>query len=287
MHFHRVHIEVTNICGLACSFCPPKLLPSKIMPIPLFKTVLDQLQGKTRELAFHIMGDPFTLSSLGEYLDIAHASKFQVALTTSGHYLAITPESTLFHPAVKQINVSLNSFNKGGSKLSFDTYMDGVAALCTTKLQSYPKPFINLRVWNLDDQNSEADFNAKLFTKLSEVFDQELSPERLFETRPKSFRLASKVLLHFDRYFEWPTLSNPVESEGSCYGLTSHFGILADGRVVPCCLDAEGVITLGDVNNEPLSAILGSERSLSIRQGFAQGKACEELCRKCHYKLRF
>jgi len=287
MHFHRVHIEVTNICGLACSFCPPKLQPSKTMPLAFFKDVISQLQPYTKELAFHVMGDPLTLSNLDEYLGVSYEKGFEVVLTTSGYYLKKNSFKTLFHPGVRQINISLNSFNKNSLNLTFDDYMDAVFELCTQKLAHHPKPFINLRLWNFDEVCSEADFNRLLFKKLSDFFDIKLDVEELYANRPKSLRLASKVLLHFDSYFEWPSLDSTHDTQGTCYGLKSHIGILANGTVVPCCLDGEGVIDLGNLNDSTLDEVLSAPRATAIREGFMQAKAVEELCRKCSYKDRF
>lgn len=287
MHFHRVHIEVTNICGLACSFCPPKLQPSKTMPLPFFKDVISQLQPYTKALAFHVMGDPLTLSNLDAYLDASYKKGFEVILTTSGYYLKKSSFETLFHPAVRQINISLNSFNKNSLNLTFDDYMDAVFELCTQKLTHHPKPFINLRLWNFDEVCSEAEFNTILFKKLSDFFDSKLDVDELYANRPKSIRLASKTVLHFDSYFEWPSMDATHDTQGSCYGLKSHIGILANGTVVPCCLDSEGVIDLGNLNDTTLDEILASPRATAIREGFAVGKAVEELCKKCSYKDRF
>lgn len=287
MYFHRVHIEVTNICGLACSFCPPKLHPSKTMEAVFFEKVISQLRPYTKELAFHVMGDPLTLSNLGDYLDLTHQNGFEVSLTTSGYYLKRSSLETLFHPGVRQINISLNSYNKNSLNLTFEDYLESVLELCAAKIASYPKPFINLRLWNFDEECSEAEFNTLLFERLSNFFEIALDAQTLYTERPKSLRLASKVLLHFDSYFEWPSLSSAHESQGSCYGLRSHIGILSDGTVVPCCLDGEGVMELGNLHDSTLEEVLEGKRAKDIREGFMQGKAVEELCKKCSYKERF
>lgn len=287
MKFNRVHIEVTNICGLACSFCPPKLQPTKTMSLEFFEKVLLELQPYTKSLAFHVMGDPLTLSNLFEYLELADKYGFSVELTTSGYYLKSTPMEVLFHRAVRQVNISLNSYNKNSLNLSFEEYMSWVLRMCESKLQTYPKPFINLRVWNLDDVLSEAEFNEMLFEKIENFFDVSINLEKIYKENTKSLRLASKVLLNFDNYFEWPSLKSTHNSDATCYGLKSHIGILADGTVVPCCLDGEGVINLGNLHDTPLKEVLHSQRAQNMIEGFAQNKAVEELCKKCSYKDRF
>jgi len=287
MYFNRVHIEVTNICGLACSFCPPKLQPTKTMTLVFFEKVLLELQPYTKSLAFHVMGDPLTLSNLFEYLELAGKHGFEVELTTSGYYLAKTPMEVLFHPSVRQVNISLNSYNKNSLSLSFEEYIDGVLRACKDKLDKYPNPFINLRVWNLDDVLSEAEFNKKLFDKIENFFEVKINLDDIYKDKVKSLRLASKVLLNFDKYFEWPSLKSTHDSDASCYGLKSHIGILANGTIVPCCLDGEGVIDLGNLHKTSLKEVLNSKRAQDMIQGFSQNKAVEELCRKCSYKDRF
>ena len=287
MQFHRVHIEVTNICGLACSFCPPKLQPSKTMDLDFFEHILNELQGRTKELAFHVMGDPLTLSNLDEYLEVSEEKGFKVTLTTSGYYLKKTSFQTLFHPAVRQINISLNAYNKNSLNLTFEDYMNAVIELCQQKLAHYPLPFINLRLWNFDEACSEIDFNTDLFKRLQEAFDISLDVNALYKERPKSVRLASKVLLHFDSYFQWPSMDSSHDTQGTCYGLKSHIGVLADGTIVPCCLDGEGVINLGNLHESSLEEVLTSKRATDMRVGFEKGEAVEELCKKCSYKDRF
>lgn len=287
MHFNRVNIEITNICGLACSFCPPKTNPSKSMPLDLFEKILLQLQTYTKVLAFHVMGDPLTLSNLEDYLDIAYKHGFEVELTTSGYYLGKTKVETLFHKAVRQLNISLNSYNKNSLNMSFDEYIQNVLDACLHKLEYHPKPFINLRLWNLDNSYSEAEYNKLLFEKLGSFFKSEIDEKEIYESRVKSFRLASKVLLNFDSYFEWPSLSSTHESDATCHGLKSHIGILANGTVVPCCLDGDGIIALGNLNDTTLENILNSKRARDMIEGFKDAKAVEELCKKCSYKDKF
>ncbi len=282
MKFHRVYVEITNICGLKCTFCPPKILPTQTMSLALFEKILEELKPYTKELAFHVVGDPLVLSNLDQYLDYAHKLGFMVALTTSGYYLSKQPQDRLIHPAIKQINISLNSYNKNSMPISLEEYLSPIFGLCKAKPSSM---FINLRVWNLDEKMSEKSFNEKLFSYIEKNFNIILDIENT--KKPKPIRLSEKIRLHFDSYFEWPSLTCDNLSDGRCEGLKSHFAILASGKVVPCCLDKDGVIELGDLNSTPLKTILQSPRSIAIRDGFKKGIATEILCKKCLYKERF
>jgi len=285
--FYRVYVEITNVCGLRCSFCPTKELPSRQMDLDFFESIVLQLKPYTKEIACHVVGDPLTLSNLSEYLDIMQVHSMKAILTTSGYFLKKHSYETLFHPAVKQINISLNSYNKNDTALTFEQYMDPVLNLCQAKLEQEKELFINLRVWNLDEMMSERDFNEILFGKLSTAFNRVLDLKTVYRDKPKSIRLDNKILMHFDNYFEWPSLNNKVYGDGTCQGLQSHIAILASGKVVPCCLDCDGIIELGDLEKNNLDDILSNSRTQNMLKGFREGKAVEELCRKCSYKERF
>jgi radical SAM protein with 4Fe4S-binding SPASM domain len=286
--FHRAYIEITNVCGLACSFCPPKDQPTQTMSLSFFESVLVELQEYTRDIALHVMGDPMVLSNLDDYLDVAHDRGFSVMITTSGFYLDERRRTMVFHPCVKQVNISLNSFNKNSVSRSFEAYMENVLALCDEKLEQPREFFINLRLWNLDEKCSEEAFNEQLFALLEKYFGLDLGFIRASLSGDRqSIRVASKILIHFDRYFQWPNLNNEVVGDGYCHGLSKQIAVLADGRVVPCCLDGEGVIELGNLHVTNLGKILTSKRADTILAGFKSGHAVEELCQKCSYKERF
>jgi radical SAM protein with 4Fe4S-binding SPASM domain len=282
MKFHRAYIELTNICGIECSFCPPKTNPTVTMSVDFFEKVLKELSPYTKEIALHVMGDPLILSNINEYLDIAQKHNFRVMITTSGYYL--NKHKDIFHKVLKQINISLNTVNKNALKCTFDEYISGIFTLCANR--SNENIFINLRLWNLDESGSENFYNRQIFDKLEEFFKIEL-PKDLLTNPPKSLRLDKKILLHFDSYFEWPSLKSYHYSDGFCHGLSSQIAILADGRVSPCCLDGEGIIDLGNLHVESLRDILNTKRVKDIQEGFKNKIAHELLCQKCSFKDRF
>ncbi|MEA2029919.1 MAG: radical SAM/SPASM domain-containing protein [Campylobacterota bacterium] len=286
MKFHRVYIEITDICGLSCSFCTTQPA-NRTMSLEHFELIISQVKDYTQEVALHMMGDPLVLSNLKEYLEILQRHKLRAFITTSGYYTAKHHPTTLLHEATKQINISINSYNKNQNTLTLDEYLAPIFDLIEYKLSHNIDKFINLRLWNLDESLSERAFNQSFFDRVSARFDITLNSDEIYRQQPKNIRIASKTLLHFDSYFEWPSLDNPIYGNGRCQGLSSHFGILSNGKVVPCCLDSQGVITLGDITKEPLEEIFHSHKTKNIIDGFKKGIATEELCQKCSYKKRF
>jgi len=257
------------------------------MSLEFFEDIIKQSKQYTNEIACHVFGDPLTLSNLESYLDIIHRYGMKALLTTSGYYLANHTSQTLFHPSVKQINISLNAFNKNSNKMSFESYMESVLALCDEKARVDRDIFINLRIWNLDEQMSEEKYNDMVFEKLHKHFGIEIDTHAIRTDTKSSIRLEYKTLLHFDSYFEWPSMQNPLHGHGTCQGLDSHIAILASGAVVPCCLDSFGIMTLGNLHSISLDEILDSSRATKMREGFTKSICTEELCLHCSYKDRF
>ncbi len=283
MKFNKVYIELTNICGLSCSFCPVKNLPSQTMSLVFFEDILVQLKPYTKEIVYHIFGDPLTLSNLESYLDLSYKHNFKVHITTTGYYLKNFDTSLFLHKAIKQINFSLNSFNKNEMNRTLEEYLKPMFELCKLKLEKKVHNFINFRLWNIDNQNSEKNFNNQVFKHLENFFNIDLSNTNYKD----SIRLENQIKLHFDKLFTWPNINSTHFSQGSCHGLKSHFGILSSGIVVPCCLDSEGKVNLGNLHNKSLNNILSSLKVQNIINGFKNNKAVEELCQKCQYKDKF
>ena len=104
----------------------------------------------------------------------------------------------------------------------------------------------------------------------------------------KELKLANNVYFEVEEEFIWPNLDNDYYTEiGSCMGCRTHIGVLVDGTVVPCCLDSNGIINLGNIYKDNLSDIINGDLFQTIKNGFLNNKKCHELCRRCNfYDLR-
>ena len=105
--------------------------------------------------------------------------------------------------------------------------------------------------------------------------------------RNGSFFLRDHLYLERAGKFDWPDLSAGESGAQFCYGLRDQLGVLVDGTVVPCCLDHEGDVALGNLFTQPLTEILTSPRACALREGFSRRKPAEELCRRCGFAARF
>lgn len=87
--------------------------------------------------------------------------------------------------------------------------------------------------------------------------------------------------------FDWPDLDAPEAEVRFCLALRDQAAVLCDGTVVPCCLDHEGDIPLGNLFRQELEEILAGPRARALYDGFSRGKPPEALCRRCGFATRF
>ena len=281
MRFAKVYVEITNVCNLDCSFCPKTKRPAHFMTGDEFSAILDRLRGWTEYLYFHLMGEPLLHPDLGRFLELAGALGFRVILTTNGTLLDRTGETLLHSPGLHKVNLSLQSFeaNEGGS---LENYVNQCADFA--RRAGEQGILINLRLWNLDgtDTQGRNTENERILNCLRRTFPEPWAPSRGGQ------RLADRVYLNWGETFRWPELGvSEVNSRHFCYGLKDQLGVLCDGTVVPCCLDHEGDVPLGNLLEEELAAILEQPRTGAILEGFRQNRAVEPLCQRCGYAERF
>ncbi|MBR6826445.1 MAG: radical SAM protein [Oscillospiraceae bacterium] len=272
----KAYLEITNVCNLACSFCHGTGRKSKFLSVEEFRALAGKLKGKVEFLFFHLMGEPLLHPELHTFLQIAGELGFRVILTTNGTLLGKRTEELLSAPALYKVSISLHSYevNRGG--VSLEEYLHHCFAFC--KEASKQGILTVLRLWNQGGENQR---NQEILSLMEESF-----PGPWKDTYSGS-RVAERVFLEWGERFDWPDPSAP-EQEGSygCYGLRDQIGIHCDGTVVPCCLDADGGIPLGNLFTQELEEILTSDRAVSLKQALQNRKPCEELCRRCGYAAK-
>ena len=89
--------------------------------------------------------------------------------------------------------------------------------------------------------------------------------------------------------FEWPADSQQADarSHGTCKALETHCAILADGRIVACCLDYQGDLEIGHVLKGGVAQALNSPRAQAMRAGFSRNELVEPFCQRCQFCKRF
>ena len=281
--FQRIYVEIGNICNLHCSFCPSTSREQRRMNADEFRTVCERLLGHTEYLYLHVMGEPLYHPELCTFLDIAKEYGYKICITTNGTLLPVKQDALLSRAeAIHRISISLHCIEGNGAENTMENYLNNCISFA--KKAAEAGIYTVFRLWNLD--SAEGSGANKENALIEETIKREFQGE--WQKRWSGFRVAKNIFLEYAGLFTWPGESTAqAQDEGYCHGLCDQIAILADGTVVPCCLDSEGVIKLGNVFDEELSAILSGERAKNIREGFENGKMTEDLCKKCTYARRF
>lgn len=285
--FKKIYIEITNVCNLNCSFCSKSSRKPEFMKLDSFSAILDEIKPFTSYIYLHVKGEPLLHPELDKILNISCNKGFKVNLTTNGTLLKNATSILLSGQTVRQINISLHSFDEQLDTKYKNDYLNNIVVFVKEALET-TNMYISLRLWNLNKESDHQLANNEYIIK-SLIRDLCLpfpTPEII---KPgKNIKLADRLFMHFEYEFTWPDLNDSNDNlNGFCLGLRDQVAILADGTVVPCCLDGEGIIDLGNIFTEHFNEILSSDRSVNIYNGFSASRSVEKLCRKCHYKERF
>ena len=283
--FRQVYIEITNRCNLTCSFCPRTGRPLADMDPALFARIAEEVKPLTEQVYLHVMGEPLMHPDFPGLARICAEQALPVAITTNGSMLNTDSAKSLLNPIVRRINISLDALGSG-DKDKFEQ----IIAFTRLAFEQRPDLYINYRLWNLafSSEALDSESNRLICKRIEDAFGITI-PLQGHSSGRKSRHLLNRLYLHMDTRFAWPEIdgSRPQNTNGFCHALSSHFAILVDGTVVPCCLDHEGVTSLGNCREQSLNSILDSPRATAIAKGFSEGRLVEPLCQQCTFISRF
>ncbi len=273
--YSKVYVEITNVCNKSCSFCPGTSRPPRRLTKEEFSLITQKLRGVTEYLYYHLMGEPLTHPELPDFICAAGEMGYKSIITTNGSLLKKRGDE-LIGAGVYKVNVSVHSFEDGSNE-EYLSYIND--CLDFADKASEAGVIVILRLWN---RGYDEGRNINTRDHIMSRFGGEWSESA------RGCRIRPRLHLEYGDRFDWPDMKAPLLGDKVfCYGLKDQLAVLSDGRVVPCCLDREGAITLGNIFEDDISDILSSPRAAAMREGFTRRFATEELCRRCGYARRF
>ena len=272
--FKKFYLEITSVCNLACSFCPPTERQKQFISVEDFAKRLDQIKPHTDYIYLHVKGEPLLHPKIDQLLDLSHEKGFKVNITTNGTLINKRRHRLLNKPALRQMNFSLHSFDGHPGSQDKEGYVRSILSFIR-EATSQSDLIVSLRLWNLTQDNktnAEIQKNRELLSIIENEFDLSYQIEEKL-TPGKGIKIAERVFINQDYEFQWPALHEEEDDgKGFCHGLRNQAGILANGTVIPCCLDGEGIINLGNINNDSFSNIIEGEKQQTLSMDFQ--KSC-------------
>ena len=264
--FKKIYIEITNACNLNCSFCIKNKKKTKYLTIDEFKTIINKIKTHTKEIYMHILGEPLMHPNIIEFINYANKENLLVNITTNGYLIEKLTNVNNIH----RLNISIHSYNEK-YKVNLEEYLNNVFNTIDNLKEN---TFVSIRLWVKNkNTNYILDYiNNRYNTNITTI-----------EENTKT-KITNNLIIDTFHEFTWPDLNNNYYSEvGKCYGLINHIGILSDGTIIPCCLDTEGIINLGNIYKEELENVLEKEIVKNMIYNFKQGRKCQELCKHCNF----
>ncbi len=269
--FAKVYLEITNVCNMNCSFCVGTKRKKHFMTEDEFTLLAAKIRPHTDFLYFHLMGEPLLHPKLRKLLEISQELGFKVIITTNGSLLSEVGHALLESKALFKVSISLHSFEANltsDGENYFNNCFDFADKASSQGIITV------LRLWNDGGLDS---MNEDIYAMLKKRFTGE------WAENTKGIRIRKKLFIEKGEKFDWPLQSETYSDNIFCYGMKDHIGVLCDGSVVPCCMDYDGNITLGNMFEQDLSDILNSERAIFIKKSLESGTAPCEMCKRCGF----
>ena len=272
----RIYIEITNVCQLSCSFCLKNTRQPRFMSTQEFEHIIRQASAVTGYVYLHVQGEPLLHPQINEIMSICERYGCRVQLVTNG--LLLNEHMDLLScPALRKISFSLQSVEYHDEDI--ERFMNPIISFIEQASEN-GHPYCELRFWR-DDQMEMSRTHQCLQVILQRY-------HAVSDSRKNNEKILNGVYVDYANAFEWPDEKAAEENDrGTCLGGIEQIAILCDGSVVPCCLDAQGTMVLGNIFEQPLEDILQSERYLQLTDGFRRHFLNERMCRKCTFRRRF
>jgi len=273
--FKKVYIEITNICNLKCKFCPDTNRIKEFMSVEKFEEVIKKIHKHTKLVCLHVKGEPLLHPDLKKILEILERYNLKTNITTNGTLIKQNLEILKNSKAVRQINFSIHSLTQN-TELEAE-YLNNIF----NSVEELSHKIVSYRLWNITDLQ-ENKINHEIIEQIQEYYK---IPNLIEALKQNSFlKIRENLFINQDIEFTWPNIKGKeIIQEGRCLALKDQIAILVDGTVVPCCLDNNGDIPLGNIFNEILENILNKEKTQTIIKKFENSIITCKLCKTCGF----
>ncbi|MGH9345635.1 MAG: radical SAM/SPASM domain-containing protein [Vicinamibacterales bacterium] len=273
-------IELTNHCPMTCAMCPrteQMSRPLGYMSRDLYRRIIEQAAGTTSRVLLHHFGDSLLHRDIGTFIRWAHEKRIRTYLSANPILLTAPRIQAVVDNALHELVLSVDGATDATSALvrgpaarNLALAEERLLALIDYRRRSRKKkPEIVLQIVRQKQNAHEID--AWL---------------RKWRGVPGLKRLKVKSYVTWDGASEaiasLRVEAPPDASTLVCDKPWTSLTILWDGRVVPCCFDYDGLMTLGHAGTQSLDEIWKGERLRQLRSCHRDGKlGGVRLCANC------
>lgn len=185
----------------------------------------------------------------------------------------------LIRQPVRQFNISLHGAEENVSKENQKQYLYDIFDFADEKSG---ESYFSFRLWN-QGQEFPLQFNLECVSHINDYFGTKIDEKNI--KKEKNIKIKERIFLQNSLRFSWPGEQALGIRNRTCYALKDHVAILVDGTVVPCCLDANAQMPLGNIFDNDFDKIIHSEKAHQILSGFQKKTIVEKICTDCGFIL--
>lgn len=297
---HTVNFETTSICNLKCPFCYPHSTGDiakrtvRVMPLGLYKRIIDQIESFATSVALHGSGEPLLHKDIFAMIAYAKDKGLSVSFSTNGLLLTETIIQKLIASQIDKMIFSIDGVTyeqysmhrQPVSREAFENLISMSRKLNTEKLKNKTgKPHTVFQYivtkYNYDKVQEVAGFAREL--GFDEAVLMTLSVEKdvgdnKFIDRVSSFLPDDKAYMRYEKGRGGDIVLK--EGGGYCRQLVKQPMITAGGEMLPCCRDLHKMnFIMGNLNNDTFINIWLSGNVHRMRDMLKKRQA--KMCKYC------
>lgn len=293
-------IELTSSCNFRCLMCPTgnRSLdrPAKFMRGETFFNIIEQSEGRVEAIRFIGWGEPTLHPDLAEMIHAAHNHGILTHVNTNGSKIGSRSAQALVGAGLDSIKFSFQGVDRASyaEMRSIDFYEGMIEAIVTMldargggrtiKTQdglisvdtNYPWIAASTTTTWEDD-----DMIAAFVERVGPLVDELSIGKTIFDfmniDRAKLRRKDRRRLHELKKASKGDEKAHP----DPCPEVFGKLSIHADGSVVLCCNDYDGVVELGNVNKSHIEDMWRHPKIEAYRERLARKDYEAPLCETC------
>lgn len=258
-----VRFETSSLCNLKCLMCPqPQKMkrPKKNMDFDLFRKVID-LNPQIKEVELFNWGEPLMNPKISEFVKYASHKNILSRFVTNATLLNPDKSVELIEAGLDQIYFSLDNIDSEYEKIrnySFTQVVNNISAFIDIARKKGKTIRTGVNIVRSQYNTDGIDQAVKMFKKMDvDIVSVEDSQYEKTEVRRTS----------------------------RCFEPYRNMTILSNGDIVPCCVDYDGILSMGSAWHEPeLTKTFNNSAFKNLRRSFRSKNDMHNICAQCSYR---
>jgi len=285
-----MQVEPTTMCNLRCPLCPVAQgtlrRPARHMRLEEFKRVVDDMADYLMILVMWDWGEPLMNPELPAMVRYATERDIRTVTSTNGHFLGDKRYvEELLSAGLSTLIVAIDSadaahyqkYRKGGH---LDKALAGLQNVIDVKRRLGAQTIINFRMVIMRQNEKEVGKMKRLAKKMgADVFTAKTVNPACGEVGLDSEMVP--VRKRYQRLEYKPGSWERVRVNEDCQRVWMMSNVFADGGVVPCCYDFDGMMKVGNAFAESFREIWRGEAYAAMRKRVLESRDELVRCTQC------